>query len=329
MHSTPQKTWMNVDRRASRRSSSRCDVRARGFTLVELLVCIAIVALLLSMLLPAVSKAREAGRKVVCASNLRQLSTGLNLYAGDHKSLYAPAAADFVTNLRRWHGTRANPGAPFTPEGGALTAYIRSDGASALSTSAVSGEPGASTALTGVRACPTFAPVADDLLARKRGFERSSGGYGYNGAFVGTHRTLIGAGATRAYSVVTDRTGSRQDRFTRPSQTIAFSDSAISSDPSANAEGLIEYSFIEPRFRADLPIGEAQGGQRPDPSMHFRHGQRVGDGRTGTALTVKLDGHVGEHAMSFTWRSGVYPAASSPAAVGWTGDRDDNALFEY
>jgi prepilin-type N-terminal cleavage/methylation domain-containing protein len=302
---------------------------ARAFTLVELLVCIAVVALLLSMLLPAVSKARESGRKVVCASNLRQLSTGLNLYAGDHKSLYAPAAANFITNLKRWHGTRANPGAPFSPEGGALTPYIRSEGSGSLSASALSGEPGASSALAGVRACPTFAPVADDLLSRKRGFERSAGGYGYNAAFVGTSRALIGAGPTRAFTVVTDRTGSRQDRFTRPSQTIAFSDAAISSDPSANAEGLVEYSFVEPRFRADLPVGGAQGGQRPDPSMHFRHGQRVGDGRLGSALAVKLDGHVGEHAMSFTWRSGIYPSPMSRAAVGWSGERDDNALFEY
>lgn len=324
MTNTPQSCCRRTDCR-----SHRSSVGVRGFTLVELLVCIAIVALLLSMLLPAVSKAREAGRKVVCGSNLRQLSMGLNLYAGDHKSLYAPAAADFITNLKRWHGTRANPGAPFSPEGGPLTAYIRGEGASVLSTSAVSNEPGASTALAGVRACPTFAPVADDLLARKRGFERSAGGYGYNAAFVGTSRAMVGAGPTRAYTVVTDRTGSRQDRFTRPSQTIAFSDAAISSDPSANAEGLVEYSFVEPRFRADLPVGESQGGQRPDPSMHFRHGQRVGVGRAGVANAVKLDGHVGDHALSFTWRSGIYPEPAVRAAVGWTGEHDNNALFEY
>jgi len=67
-----------------------------GFTLVELLVVIGIIAVLISILLPSLSKARESAKAVQCAANLRQLHTAMHLYAANFKGYVLPS--------RSWSG---------------------------------------------------------------------------------------------------------------------------------------------------------------------------------------------------------------------------------
>ncbi len=56
----------------------------KGFTLIELLVVIAIIALLLAIVVPAISKAKEYAKRVVCGSNIRQCMTAVSMYSDDN-----------------------------------------------------------------------------------------------------------------------------------------------------------------------------------------------------------------------------------------------------
>ena len=68
-----------------------------GFNLIELLVVISIVALLASLLLPALNKAKEQGRSSICKNNMRQLSFAMVLYADDNND-YLPWPGDVDRN---------------------------------------------------------------------------------------------------------------------------------------------------------------------------------------------------------------------------------------
>lgn len=186
--------------------------RVTAFTLLELLVVFSIMMLLMAVLMPSLSSAREQARRTACGSNLRQIAMANDQYALESGGTYVPGAANHLQNLDRWHGQRKTQHEPFHSNNGPLVTHLGLDG--------------------GIRTCPTFEP--DSI-----GFETGCGGYGYNNAYIGVQTVSFPSGE----SIVTnDQVGTLASRVKRPAQTVMFADSAFVSG------NLIEYSFAEPRF---------------------------------------------------------------------------------
>ena len=78
-----QLSLQRTGRRVRAPQTPGCD-GARAFTLLELLIVIAIMAILAALLLPALNGARERGRGTYCLNNMRELGLGLQIYADDH-----------------------------------------------------------------------------------------------------------------------------------------------------------------------------------------------------------------------------------------------------
>lgn len=262
-------------------------MRGRGFTLVELLVVIAVIALLVGILLPSLAGARGTAVRMEGATNIRQLQMANSMHADDHAGRMLPASVDIATtNLHRWHGTREREGMAFESEGGAITPYLEGDGGS-----------------EGVRRCPALEIPRGSEREGVDAFEENCGGYGYNAAYLGVEMWTNARGR-----VVIDRSrGALRARMRDPSRTVAFADCALVTTE------LIEYSFAEPAWWPQYGVGT----WRPDPSVHFRH-------YGGVANVAWADGHVSAERMEETKPVGIYGGSPSEHGLGWFGDVETN-----
>jgi prepilin-type processing-associated H-X9-DG protein/prepilin-type N-terminal cleavage/methylation domain-containing protein len=161
---------------------------AHGFTVVELLVVLAILCVLITMIFAGLHTARERGDAAQCAANLRQLALANVTYAAEHDGQYV--AAQEPTNTIRWHGARHGVKDKFDPTRGPLAPYLGRDGK--------------------VKMCPALR----EALTGGETFEDGTGGYGYNAIYVG------GTPADRY-------TAARISHVPRASRTVMFTDTAF------------------------------------------------------------------------------------------------------
>jgi prepilin-type N-terminal cleavage/methylation domain-containing protein/prepilin-type processing-associated H-X9-DG protein len=76
--------------------------KSSGFTLIELLVVIAIIAILMAILMPALSRVKEQGKRAVCLNNLKQLSLAWIMYADENNDVLVNGAIGYSNNQQPW-----------------------------------------------------------------------------------------------------------------------------------------------------------------------------------------------------------------------------------
>jgi prepilin-type N-terminal cleavage/methylation domain-containing protein len=160
--------WESHMSKPSPRRALPCRVfRCCGFTLVELLVVIGIIALLISMLLPALGKARENAIRTQCGANLHQWGIALMSYAADNKNSLPispgygsePPLLNQLNMYDRTNNTATHPGDQFQIS--MFTAYVKGYKTNAPQTSSTF-DPTKST-LSGVWLCPAVNGQADAI----------------------------------------------------------------------------------------------------------------------------------------------------------------------
>ncbi len=174
--------------------------RRKAFTLIELLVVIAIIAILAAILFPVFAQARERARATACLSNLKQIGTGLIMYAQDYDESM-PAA--FALAPPKNGGTRREQ-----PLDTQLEPYLKSDG--------VWADPG------DPHNVPQWAKDSNDYhdgKYRKDGSKKRS-----YGSYVGAITTVEGGPGDPNTGMSTWQNGKSLAAIEEPSDTIALTD---------------------------------------------------------------------------------------------------------
>ncbi len=240
---------------------ARCPHPRRAFSLIELLVVVAIVSLLVSLLLPTLSAARAQGRRTVCASNLRQLTLAIVMYTSENRGLFPPCGWKRGKIPGYWWGEINNGKVDYTVS--PLFKYIRSP-------------LGEET----VYECPdqpwgTYKPQGTNAP------DKPTSTYGYNGYYL-TPAATPGWGPG-----IAKRPWQRMESVPQPAQVFLLADTMIYF---AAKDELCNDALLDPPFLAQPNwAGPSKGTQyrwipNDNPTTSFRH--------RGLTNVASCDGHV-------------------------------------
>lgn len=242
----------------------------RAFSLIELLVAVAVIALLIGILLPSLGKARDSGRAAMCLANQRSMTAAWTLYANDFQDRVMPLAYFSEAEIGAgeqvfWFGTHGTTQAPPDHCRGFLSPYLDS----ALSPRSVFECP--SQAWGTYRAQGPF--TAENLHGR--GWPTST--YGYNGYYLSPNYTPGWS------SSIGHRPWRRLFDLTRPDSLFVFADAMLPSSTLRNSALL------------DPPELFTAGGwvANSSPTTSFRHSD--------SAATSAADGSVRMHRAKPEW----------------------------
>jgi prepilin-type N-terminal cleavage/methylation domain-containing protein/prepilin-type processing-associated H-X9-DG protein len=228
-----------------------------AFTLIELLVVIAIIGLLLSILMPALSRARQQAQSIQCMSNLRQLSLAFQGYANAYRG-YAVPCYDGKTNTY-WWGNVSLEG--IDHEAGFLWPYLNAP----LGEKSVFECPAQPFGTYSLQAKPPNEPPAPRWITST---------YGYNGYYLSSPAS--------AWQHISHHPWQQIGNVTRPCEVIAFADTLIDWDIGDGIQ-LENNALLDPPYL--LSLDRRTWEKNPCPTTCFRHSDR--------ANAVFVDGHCG------------------------------------
>lgn len=260
---------------------SRISSRRRlGFTLVELLVVIGIIAVLVGMLLPTLAKARAQAKTAVCMSNLRQIVTAYQAYAANNKGWFGfsntgpfpdPGTGVLVTRVQYWWGVANTTLTQAEPGNGIISPYLSKH------------------SLT-IADCPEFREYDDGVDSPVNKYLTFPGG---GGLAYGQFPSPAGTDGIKVLMA---------SRVKMPSETVFFGDSAavtkLSGDPIARLTRSVSLNEPWTPGRAKLLLIPAIPKGPTQPMLHGRHNLK--------ANVAWYDGHVTTEPLTYGgWSSSV------------------------